>query len=93
MTSSPMPDWLTRHWRAWYDPQTAEERTIVTLANEMRALSIRNGEDGVLSLAVAHLGTAIRVLLDGEHGRLDAGTVMSAVSQYAERAGINPDNL
>jgi hypothetical protein len=47
------------------------------------------GDDGLLGPAWASVATNLRTLLNGESGRLDCGTIDSAIIEVATLAGFD----
>lgn len=92
-TTRTTADWLQRHNAALLNPVTAGEWSIVTLVNEMDRLTERYKDDYVMVESVAHVARAIRVLLIGEIGRLDPGTIDRRIERMAELTGLNVDDL
>lgn len=88
-----MKDYERRTQQALTAPETEEERSISRLLNEMRLLGERHKDDYVLVTAVEHIGSAIIVLLNGEVGRLEQGTVDKLVRDLVETAGGDSSEL
>lgn len=102
-----MTDWKIRHNDAMLHPRSAEEQDLVDLLNSMLVLGEtyvtvkeRCGDDGFLgaalpgiAAAVSEIGSAILVLLNGEHGRLDAGTMDTHIRNIVGAVGIDPDSF
>ena len=51
------------------------------------------GQDGVLGPCWAQIGAGLRGLLNGEHGRLDAGTLDSILVRALQEEEFDPDRL
>jgi hypothetical protein len=83
-------DWMERHARAVARPNPVEQ-PIVTILQQMGGLVARHGEDQVLREGLALILQGVRVLLDGNIGRLDAGTVDEAISGLMEAMDFDPD--
>lgn len=79
-----------RHVEGLLQPASPEERTISNLLSELGRLADRYKDDSVMVSAVEQLGSAIIVLLNGEVGRLDQGSIDSKVRQIVESAGGDP---
>ena len=94
-----MTDWKTRHDEARRTPRDPIERALVGLLNNARLYAVTHearyhapiGEDYVLGPAVQDILTAIRVLLNGELGRLDGGELDRELVTLAEAHGLTLD--
>jgi len=99
-TKGNMGDWQGRHLRAIDFPH-GQERPVVHMLRgwleyaDAHAQRYESGigEDGVLGPAWAEIGDALRQLLNGELGRLDAGTLDSVLYETLKGEGFDPDNL
>lgn len=90
--------WQERHLRACESPATSSERAIVSLCDGVTEyLSGQDPDDDgvwldyVLSPGVGSILVGIRALLNGDLGRLDAGTVDTFLMRVAEQIGWDMD--
>ena len=92
--------WKQRHLSAITAPKAAE----VGIVNMLKAwLSYADshqeryesgiGDDGVLGPQWAQIGSSLRMLLNGEAGRLDCGTLDSIICDNLTAQGFDPDTL
>jgi hypothetical protein len=98
-------DWARRHVAAWHSPNATEGpivHLVTAVASYADSYAERYGsligEDYVLGGGGAGDGWAsilrgIRVLLNGETGRLDCGTVDSMLVRMAQAAGYGEGEL
>lgn len=95
-----MEDWKRRHAMAMAAPQPGtQEQAVAELvkawklyaAAHERAYNTKVGKDSVLGPAWESIGHALRVLLNGETGRLDCGMLDSDILKLMERNGIEVD--
>ena len=100
-------DWTERHNMAMMFPRPGGERLIARLMQAM-ALSVETyrvnvglmHDDGVLGegieyvrAAVLDLGNAVLILLNGDTGRIDPGTIDAAVREYVQAVGFDGDSF
>lgn len=92
--------WGERHAAALVAPHGAEIGIAVGFKGwcayadlHWKRYSSEIGEDSVLGPAWAQWGAALRTLLNGELGRLDAGTLDGIIANNLEVQGFNPDDL
>jgi hypothetical protein len=89
--------WQARHMSACESPATSAERAIVSLCDGITEyLSGQDGEDGVwidymLGPGLGSVLVGVRELLNGDIGRLDAGTVDSFLRDIAGRIAWDMD--
>jgi len=92
--------WGKRHSLAWRAP-TSTEAPIVAMYEALAQYADHHfvrfeskvGEDGVLGPAWLNIAKAVRVLLNGETGRLDCGTLDGLLFDMVEAAGFDKDEL
>lgn len=97
-------EWARRHLMAWefgnasadHGPKRTEaiiRDQIIAWARygEQHRMVYRQdiGKDGVLGIGFKAIGQAIRILLQGQTGRLDQGTLDKLVLNIAESCGVN----
>lgn len=88
--------WQDRHDRAVRTPN-GEEQGLVHMISGWQHYALRYtfafkshiGDDGVLGPAWEAIGDSLRTLLNGETGRLDAGTLDGTILQTMEEEGID----
>ena len=100
-------DWTERHNMAMTFPRPGGERLIARLMQAM-ALSVETyranvglmHDDGVLGEgieyireAVLALGNAVLILLNGDTGRIDPGTIDAEVREYVRAVGFDGDSF
>lgn len=92
--------WAERHAAAMHSPKGCEFGVVTMLRGWLEyGEQHRNryesgiGEDGVLGKEWAAIGAALRGLLNGELGRLDAGTLDKLLCHTLEAEGFDPDTL
>lgn len=100
-TSGNMGGWKERHTAAMACPRTEYEKALVELlsgwlryadAVEERWES-GIGKDYVLGPNWAQIGAGIRGLLNGDLGRMDAGSLDGLLCRTLEAEGLDPDSL
>ena len=86
--------WGKGHIRAWTTPQGAESGIVdmivawAVYADRHRArYESLIGDDGVLGPAWANIGESLIVMLNGELGRLDAGTLWGLLDDIMRSQG------
>jgi len=89
-----MESWKYEHNKAMLEPNTHFEKALVSMLRGIDAYILANEEmgwkiadDHVLGFGLALQIEGFRALLDGELGRLDGGTLWSAIDKLARRAG------
>ena len=100
-------DWTERHNMAMTFPRPGGERLIARLMQAM-ALSVEAyranvglmHDDGVLGegieyirTAVQDLGNAVLILLNGDTGRIDPGTIDAEVRAHVRAVGFDGDSF
>lgn len=92
--------WKERHYAALDFPKGFEKPIVRMLQGWIEYAVLHNeqyespiGEDGLLGVSWAHLGKAIRELLNGDTGRLDCGTLDTILVDNLKEQGFDPDNL
>lgn len=90
--------WAQRHLAAWGSPRGTEvalKHLIVGWARYAEAHQQRFGssiaDDGVLGPAWERIGSDLLLLLNGDLGRFDGGTLDGAIRDIARSAGTNLD--
>ena len=100
-------DWKIQHNAALVAPRSEGENIIGLLFGGAQLLYAgyytaqqEYGNDAVLSEGLGHIAdalasvaTATLVLLNGEHGRIDAGTIDTALRNMVEGVGLSPDSI
>lgn len=89
--------WQFQHKIGVTAPTMDKERSLVELfsgwaryaENHEARFDAKIGEDYILGVAWTEIGQALRTLLNGEIGRLDAGTLDSFLLNTAAEHGIN----
>lgn len=95
--SEEMPDtgnWKARHRSALYSrhPIAMALRAWTDYAEDHgRRLASQIGSDYILGPAWARWGLAIKTLLDGDIGMLDAGTINHIILDNLNEQGFDPD--
>lgn len=92
-------DWKRRHEQAFDAPRGEFERALVDLYNGLQqyAEGYRDrfgseiGDDGVLGPEWVAIARAFIGLLNGDTGRLDAGTLDKWVREIAQNAGVEEE--
>lgn len=80
--------YMGRHVDALLAPETPEETTISNLYRELTTLADRYRLDAVMLPAVTSLGqTIIRLVGDGDSGRIDPTSMIRKVEETVRRAG------
>ena len=92
--------WLTRHMNAMLNPTGIEAPTVILfdyLAGAIEPHYERYGsklaDDYILGAAWLEIAKQARVLLNGELGRLDGGTLDKALYSLAQVAGFEAADL
>jgi len=93
-------DWKRRHEEALLHPH-GPEAPIVEMVRGWRHYATTYAEryecpistDYVLGPAWASIGGALRILLNGELGRLDGGSLDGLICDALRGAGFDPDTL
>lgn len=85
-----MTGWEVRHYSAMLQPIDAEV-PVVTLLQTAYDLAEEHGQDYALREAVVHACKAVRVLLDGNLGRLDGGSLSEEIEALMERVSFDSD--
>jgi|1_EtaG_2_1085319.scaffolds.fasta_scaffold09492_1 hypothetical protein len=95
-----MTDWIIRHFNAMDNPTSIEAPTVKIfqyLGDAIEAHEERYGtklaNDYILGAAWLEIAKQVRVLLNGELGRLDGGTLDKALYSLAQVAGFNNADL
>lgn len=94
-----LPHWWSAHVRAVVDPMRFEKPIILLMdgleayANQYRSAYMESSlsDDGVLGTEWLSIARALVGLLNGEHGRLDAGTVDAWVRALAREHGFEEE--
>ena len=92
--------WGKRHVSAWVMPRKAYEASIVAIVTALatyadahrEAYDAPLGEDAILGEAWANMVRSARVLLNGECGRLDCGTLDGLLLGMLEAEGLESDD-
>jgi hypothetical protein len=92
--------WGARHRIAWYAP-TAVESPIVELFTALAHYADHHqarfespiGHDRVLGVGWLMIAKAIRIMLNGDLGRLDGGTLDALLFSMTEAAGFEREEL
>jgi hypothetical protein len=87
-------NWGARHCAAWREPQPNEEGVVNLLKaaavyadNHRKRFESGVGEDGFLGQHWVGIVKAVRVLLNGDCGRLDCGTLDKLILEMLEIEG------
>lgn len=89
-----MDTFKDRHVQALLEPSTPEEHTIRNLFNEVSVLAERYKGDAVMMPVVLSIAQGlIRIVGDGEHGRIDPTLLNKQVRNVLAGAGVNTDDL
>ncbi len=88
--------WRVKHNRAVLHPEAGPELAIISLLDGIEEYRFRHRirydseveDDGVLAEGVSKIAEGVRVLLNGEIGRLDAGTIDGYLVKLLERCGV-----
>lgn len=75
--------WRVQHFAAINAPR-GDEREIVNLMSTLANVAGKWKGDGFMNDALIHIGEAIRVLLNGDVGRLDPGLVNQFVDHVID---------
>jgi hypothetical protein len=88
-----MPEtYMERHVGALLHPETPEEQTISNLFTELTNLADRYRLDTVMLPAVTGLAQCIIKLVgDGDAGRIDPTSLIRKVEDVVRRAGVTDD--
>lgn len=90
-------EWIARHVNALVSPTPMEEPMVDLMTGLLKYVTqyeVMYGSDGmdyVLGAGVGQVIDGLRVLLNGDLGRLDAGTLDEVLLGLAERAGWDAD--
>ena len=90
-----LPEWKARHEQAMLRPRGFERPIVgmLRVLSEYAALHQQRyewpiGEDSVLGEQWRRMASALLVLLNGETGRLDCGTLDGAIRRLAANHGV-----
>lgn len=94
-----MSDAYTRHVASWANPRPGFESAIVSgyralsefATAHLEAYGSKIGEDYVLGEHWRDMARALLGMLNGESGRLDCGTIDSAIRELAAAHGVELD--
>lgn len=85
-------DWVERHVAATITPNRVEAPYVEALT-ALHTFAARYSDDGVLDEGVLLVAAGLRVLLGGDTGRLDCGTLDGGLVDVIRRCGLNPDTF
>ncbi len=93
-----MNEWTIRHYRALREPRESEAPLVHMLNgwtdyadHHRQRFGSSIGSDYVLGDAWLEIGKALRTMLNGDLGRLDAGTLDGVICHMLTREGFDPD--
>jgi len=93
-------EWMHRHLQAWHHPRPAEaalKELIMAWANYATQHFVRHlshiGEDGFLSKPFISTGQSLLLMLNGDLGRFDGGTLDALIREIAQCAGANLEEV
>lgn len=85
-----MRDWESRHYAAMMNP-TDQESMVLSLIQTATTIAETYPDDRIMREAAKYALFAARVLLDGDLGRLDGGTLDSAIRDLADVINLDLD--
>ena len=100
ISNDPKYSWIIRHSQALDNPTGIEIPTVrifqylgdaIEAHKEQYGMNI--ADDYILGAAWLEIAKQVRVLLNGELGRLDGGTLDRAITSLAETAGFKESEL